>query len=174
VEVAEVESVAAEAALLLIAAGILAAAIKLYTPVISSRVQEARLREAEHLALELQRLLEAAIKQGPNTTVSASLTLPDGCVLVGNSTSLKLILLKPPRYRGAVRLHEGDLTEVWVEPHGTYLAVVVRLSAGLVGEGWTLRFSSLPGLEGPCLSRAGGQVEVWARSLGGVVEAGWH
>ena len=167
------ESVAAEAALLLIAVGVLATAIKLYTPVISSRVQEARLKEAEHLALELQRLLEAAIKQGPNTTVSASLTLPDGCVLVGNSTSLKLILLKPPRYGGPVKLYEGDVTEVWAEPHGTYLALVVRLSAGLVGEGWTLRFSPLPGLEGPCLSQAGFQIEVWARSLGGVVEVGW-
>ena len=167
------ESVAAEAALLLVAVGVLATAIKLYTPIISSRVQEARLREAEHLALELQRLLEAAVKQGPNTTVSASLTLPEGCVLVGNSTSLKLILLKPPRYGAPVRLHEGDVTEVWVEPHGTYLALVVRLSAGLVGEGWTLRFSPLPGVEGPCLSQAGSQIEVWARSLGEMIEVGW-
>ena len=86
------ESVAAEAALLLVAVGVLATAIKLYTPVIYSRVQESRLKEAEHLALELQRLLEAAVKQGPNTTVSASLALPEGCVFIGNSTSLKLVL----------------------------------------------------------------------------------
>ncbi len=167
------ESIAAEGMLLLVAVGALVAAVKLYAPIVSSRIQEVRLREAESLSLELQQMLEAAIKQGPNTTVYMSLALPEGCILVGNSTALKLILLKPPRYEDATLLYRSELTELWVEPHGTFLAFAVKLSPELVGEGWSLSFSPLPGISGPCLSRAGGSLEAWARSLGQVVEVGW-